>query len=368
MGVLSENPRPKQAWYAAGSALIYSRLIGGAAADLGNGLAVDAQGRAFLIGSTSSTNFPVTLPLQPDNRGGSDAFISMLDPEGNLQYATYLGGSGVDIGTGIALDAAGNIFVTGFSQSADFPLAHAVQSKLGNANCLGAQNCGDAFVAKLDPAGTTLVFSTFLGGSADDNSTAAASGAGLSLYGIVLDSSGFAYVTGTTASLDFPILGGLQLSPRRGSSDPFLTKFQPDGAVVYSAVLGPGTINAGQIWATAGSSVVVDAQGNAYVAGASLPPQAGPGAGSGPRGYLAKVFDLPMIPTASSSLPGAGGPPAFLHISSLRRLADSSSQLSFVVSTNSGYTVEGSTDLRTWKSMLTQPPPGQSDGTGGGKR
>jgi hypothetical protein len=349
----------------AGSTLVYARVLGGSGAEFGNGLALDTQGRAYLIGSTTSTNLPVGSPLQADNRGSSDAFVSILDSSGKTEYATYLGGSAVDIGTGIAVDASGGIFITGFTLSADFPLVRPFQNRILR-NCPDGQGCGDAFVAKLNPAGSALEFSTFLGGSQDENSTAVTSSIGFSLYGVAVDAAGFAYVTGTTASADFPILGGLQGNRRRGSSDPFLAKLQPDGAIVYAAYLGPGQIRAGEIWSTFGSSVAVDGQGAAYVAGASIRPKVGSGSASPPRGYLAKVLDLPMIPTNWTPLPVTDGASQFLHITSVRRLADLSSQLSFEAPTNSGYSVEGSTDLRAWTNLFSQPPPGQTNG--GGKR
>lgn len=350
---------------ATGSALVYSRLLGGSGRELGNGLALDSQGRAYVVGSTASTDFPLLNPLQAQNHGELDVFVAVLEANGAIRYATYLGGAASDFGTGIAVDPAGNILLTGLTLSDDFPLARGVQTSLQRAECFGDQVCGDAFVAKLNAAGSALEFSTYLGGNRAENVNAAASSAGLSYYGIGVDPAGFVYVTGTTESLDFPLVGGLQVSPRRGASDPFLAKFQPDGALIYATPAGPGQFRPGENRMNVASSVAVDARGNAYLAGVSLAPSAGSGAGTPPVGYLAKVFDLPVEVTAADSA-GSNGPPSSIRFTEVRRLADASSQLTFEVPAASGYFVEGSTDLRTWTPLFTQPPPDDSGGGGGG--
>ncbi|HKQ73370.1 MAG TPA: SBBP repeat-containing protein [Blastocatellia bacterium] len=162
----------------------------------------------------------------------------IIDPV--LVYSTYLGGSGVDEGSSITVDADGQVYVAGFTESLDFPLAGASQSSAG-----GEQ---DAFVAKLNAAGTQLIYATYLGGSARDIAVSVAT-----------DSSGAAYVTGFTASPNFPALNAVQPA-RRGSYNSFVTKLNPAGGVVYSTYLGGGR-------ADFGSSVTVDDAGNVYVAG-----------------------------------------------------------------------------------------------------
>ncbi len=349
----------------AGSELLYSRLLGGSANDLGNGLALDSAGRAYLIGSTQSTNFPVVSPFQAENHGGLDVFVAVLNSAGATEYASYLGGSLPESGTGIAVDASGNILLTGLTTSEDYPLAHAVQDTLRRGDCLAGEVCGDAFITKLNPSGSALVFSTYLGGNGPENLTAITSSIGFSFYGIGVDTAGFVYVTGTTESLDFPLVGGLQVSPRRGNSDPFLAKFQPDGGLVYSTCVAPGQFKPGENRLNAASSLAVNAGGEAVLAGVSLAPSVGPGAGTPAVGYFAKVFDLPV---ALTSVDPVQTEPGTIRFTGIHRLADSSSQLSFEVPTNSGYVVEGSTNLHEWTPLFTQPPPDGSDGSGGGKK
>src|SRR5204862_138035 len=147
-------------------------------------------------GRTSSPNFPtVAGAFQPTGGSTTDAFVAKLNPAGSaLVYSTYLGGSGFDSGAGIAVDAAGNAYVTGFTASTDFPTtAGAFQTTFVNA----FDSDTDAFVTKLDSTGSTLVYSTYLGGSSTE------SGAG-----IAVDASGSAYVTGQTESFDFPTTPG----------------------------------------------------------------------------------------------------------------------------------------------------------------
>ena len=180
-----------------GSALIYSTYLGGSGYDIGQGIAVDAAGNAYVMGWTLSTDFPTANPLQRNSGGGSDAFVAKLNPAGSaLVYSTYLGGSGDDFGSGIAVDAAGNAYVTGETSSPDFPTANPVQPSPGGN--------WDAFVAKLNPAGSALVYSTYLGGSQGDGGS-----------GIAVDAAGNAYVTGGTNSTNFPTDNPLQHQPQQ---------------------------------------------------------------------------------------------------------------------------------------------------------
>jgi hypothetical protein len=182
-----------------GTTLIYSTLLGGGR-EGGEAIAVDAEGNAYVTGYTYSANFPTTPgafqpifgdALDPPNRFGPDpdAFVTKLNPTGSaLVYSTYLGGNGGDRGAGIAVDAAGNAYVTGGTGSTNFPTTPgAFQPTCG----------GDAFVTKLDPTGSALVYSTCLGGVDADYG-----------QGIALDGNANAYVTGSTASKDFPITEG----------------------------------------------------------------------------------------------------------------------------------------------------------------
>ena len=241
---------------AAGDALAYSTYLGGSGGDQGYGIAVDAEGVAYVTGSTSSSNFPtIGIRFAPPSRielrpfqatyggGDSDAFVTVLNAAGNvLVYSTYLGGSGVDWASGIALDAAGNAYVTGTTNSTNFSTMNPFHGTFGGGTF-------DAFVTKLNAAGSALVYSTYLGGSGID------SGAG-----IAVDAAGNAYVTGATSSSNFPTVNSFQPA-LGGGQDAFVTKLDAAGtALVYSTYLG-GTDDDG------GAAIAVDAAGNAYVTG-----------------------------------------------------------------------------------------------------
>ncbi|MBI3666576.1 MAG: SBBP repeat-containing protein [Acidobacteria bacterium] len=236
--------------------LVYSTYLGGSGNDEGLGIAVDAAGNAYVVGVTSSTNFP-TMPgvVQPAFRGGGslvtgfpngDAFVTKLNPTGTaLVYSTYLGGSDDDIGSAIAVDAAGNAYITGETESTDFPTTGGALQTTGAAN---------AFVTKLNPTGTALVYSTYLGGDAIDQGRA-----------IAVDTAGNAYVTGSTSVGFSTTPGAFQTTfggPRDGA---FVAKLNPTGtALVYSTYLG-GSGDLGEF----GSGIAVDAAGNAYVTGST---------------------------------------------------------------------------------------------------
>ncbi len=188
--------------------LVYSTYLGGTNGDGGLGIAVDRFGQAYVTGGTDSTDFPIQDPLQPASGGFVDAFVAKLNRAGSqLVYSTYLGGTGFDRVLGIAVDHSGQAYVTGDTVSTDFPIENPLQAALGG--------FGDAFVAKLNWAGSQLVYSTYLGGTDNDVSS-----------GIAVDQSGQAYVTGSTLSTDFPTQTLLQpiLS---GDFDAFVTKIGP---------------------------------------------------------------------------------------------------------------------------------------------
>jgi hypothetical protein len=228
---------------AAGSALVYSTYLGGSGGDSGTGVTVDESGNAFVTGVTNSSDFPTVNPLQPMKRAGVDAFVAKLNAAGSaLLYSTYLGGNGDDQGNGIAVDAAGNAYVAGWTQSTNFPTTNPLQAANG-----GSQ---DAFVARLNPAGSALIYSTYLGGRWLD-----------AAEGVAVDASGSAYVVGLTDCVsNFPTLNPLQ-SACGGPMDAFVTKLNPAGSsLVYSTYLGGGDSDQG-------TSIAVDASGSAYVAG-----------------------------------------------------------------------------------------------------
>ena len=224
--------------------LVYSTYLGGSNYDFGNGIAVDDAGIVYVTGRTYSTNFPThNAPYRQFAGGVDDAFIAKLNAGGTaLVYATYLGGSGSDSGLGIAVDSAGNAYVTGETQSPDFPTPNALDPNLGGDR--------DAFIVKLNIDGTVLVYSTYLGGTYRDYG-----------YGIAVDSAGNAYVTGETWSANFPTTSNALDSNLGGTWDAFIAKLNAGGtALVYATYLGGSDYDEG--W-----SIVVDSAGNAYVTG-----------------------------------------------------------------------------------------------------
>jgi Big-like domain-containing protein/beta-propeller repeat-containing protein len=231
----------------AGNAPVYSTFLAGSSADVGQGIAVDASGAAYVTGYTLSTNFPTTPGAFQTIFGGVfDAFVTKLNPAGNaLVYSTYVGGSGFEVGYGIAVDASGAAYVTGQTDSTNFPTTPgAFQTTSGGGY--------DAFVTKLNPAGSALVYSTFLGGSSTDVG-----------QGIAMDGLGDAYVTGATDSTNFPTTPGAFQTTLGGGYDALVTKLNPAGnALVYSTFLGGSSTDAGQ-------GIAVDGLGDAYVTGST---------------------------------------------------------------------------------------------------
>ena len=244
---------------AAGSALVYSTYLGGSGDDTGRRIAVDSSGNAYLVGDTSSLNFPTAAPFQPLNQGGPfDAFVVKLNAAGTaLVYSTYLGGGFNDVGRGLALDGSGAAYVTGETASLNFPTANAFQPT----NAGGANGGYDAFVTQLNPSGSALVYSTYLGGSQDFYGLGEDHG-----RGIAVDSLGQAYVTGDTSSTNFPTANAIQ--PAYASyGDAFVTKLNAAGsALVYSTYLGGHggyRINGEDV----GNDIAVDRAGCAHVTG-----------------------------------------------------------------------------------------------------
>ena len=230
--------------------------------DLGGlgGIAADAEGNLYVTGTTSSTDFPATpgafqTNCTPDTVGPNychDAFVLKLNSDGAaLIYATFLGGSSADGARGIAADTSGNAYVAGNTSSVDFPTTPgAFQPSCAATPETGS--CADAFVTKLGPDGSALVYSTFLGGTGTD-----------SAVGVALDASGNAYVGGYTTSSDFPTVNALQPT-FAGGQDGFVTKLNAEGtALVYSTYLG------GSGWDSVGS-IAVDSQGNVYALAGGL--------------------------------------------------------------------------------------------------
>ena len=238
--------------------LVYSTYLGGSGTEAGQGIAVDGQGAVYVTGSVTSTDFPTTTgSYSATLQGSKDAFVTKLNAQGSARlYSTYLGGSTGGItgttGTGIAVDGAGNAFLTGGTTATDFPTRNAYQSVLNKGSC-HPPLCGDAFVTELNSTGANLLYSTFLGGAFNDQGNA-----------IALDSGGNAYVTGFTQS-GFPLVHPLQ-SANQGGQHAFVTKITPTlsgvASVVYSTYLG-GTGR------DVGNGIAVDSAGDMYVTGAT---------------------------------------------------------------------------------------------------
>jgi len=240
----------------ASGSIVYATYLGGSADDFAQGIAVDAEGNAVVTGATTSTDFPTRHALRPEFSGGTaDGFVAKLDASGaQLAFSTYLGGSGDDFGTGLALDPSGGIYVTGYSNSLDLPVANALQPAYAGGTCGALTNtfpCFDGFVGKLAADGSRFEYLTYLGGTGGDYANA-----------IAVDAAGSAYVTGMTTSEDFPVTyRAFEIAGGGTNADAFVAKLDPSGAsLVYSTYLG-GT------GAESGNAIAVDAVGRAFVAG-----------------------------------------------------------------------------------------------------
>ncbi len=229
--------------------LVYSTYLGGSSNDYGSGIAVDSAGNAYVTGQTNSTNFPVTPGALQTTGDAYDAFVAKINPEGSaLVYSTYLGGSDASWGAGIAVDNSGDAYIIGSTNSTDFPTMNALQPTFGGGP-------SDAFVAKINPSGSALLYSSYLGGSSQEFGSQ-----------IAVDRTGNAYVTGQTLSTDFPTTPGAfqrVCGSSTGCWDAFVAKINPTGsAFIYSTYLGGSGIDD----AFAGA-IAADDAGNAYVTG-----------------------------------------------------------------------------------------------------
>lgn len=276
---------------ATGSALLFSTYLGGSATDEANAIALDTNGAAYIAGDTFSQDFNTRNALQPATRGQQDAFIAKLSPDGaQLAYSTYLGGRRNDLANGVAVDGAGNAYITGSTTSSDFNIANPYQNVYGGGDF-------DAFVAKINSQGSALSYSTYLGGALGDNGNA-----------IAIDSGGNAYVTGITSSTNFPRLNPLQ-ADLRGGNDAFITKLNAAGSgLLYSTFLGGANDDRG-------AGITVNSIGTAYVTGATASPDFNIqfplfAYGGGTDAFVAKILSEPTISLAPLALvlqPGANG-------------------------------------------------------------
>jgi hypothetical protein len=232
-----------------GSGLVYSSYLGGGEDinlndDWGEGIAVDGSGNAYVTGFTFSPDFPVTPgAFQTEWAGSLDAFVTKVSPSGQLGYSTFLGGTRRDYGWDIAADQAGNAYLTGETESTDYPTTPGAHKRVGSF---------DAIVTKLAPNGSALVYSTLLGGDDDEDRA----------YGIAVR-GGRAYVVGWTKALDFPVVDAFQPHYGGGLQDVFVAALNPFGSALdYSSYLG------GSFW-DEGRGIAVDGAGAAYLTGAT---------------------------------------------------------------------------------------------------
>jgi hypothetical protein len=227
--------------------LVYSTYLGGKSGTTGYAIAVDAAGNAYVAGTTQSRDFPVLGAGQPRLNGVADVFITKLNASGtSLIYSTYLGGKGGETPFDIAVDAGGNAYVAGVTTSTNFPTQNAWQSKL-------AGGFRDFFLTRLNASGSALVYSTYLGGTGDEQPSC----------GLAVDGSGNAYLAGYTDSTDFPLVNAFQTA-KAGSWNAVVAKVNTNvvgaASLVFSTYLGGSSYDGA-------TDVAVDASGNAYVTG-----------------------------------------------------------------------------------------------------
>ena len=212
--------------------------------DVAQAIAIDGSGNAYITGYTDSFDFPTASAFQPQPRGGRDGFVSVLNSTGaKLLWSTYLGGNGNDFPTAIALDAAGNVHLAGWTESSNFPLKNAPATRV-------AVNTG-SFAAKLKSDGSALIFSTYMGGSGTDLAS-----------GVAVDSSGNTYVAGSTNSPDLPTKNAIQ-SQLRGVTNAFIAAYDDEGGAVQSLSYLGGSRN------DQGLSIAIAPSGMVFVVGST---------------------------------------------------------------------------------------------------
>lgn len=270
--------------------LLFSTEFGGSGSDRGKAVAVDSSGYIYLVGDTSSTDFPVAQPYEaapPAGSGGNPRhiFVTKLTPDASdVVFSTYLGGSVGEAGQGVAVDPNGNVYVTGTTASADYPTTGGTPGSNGYSNQpLGNNNI---VITKLSPTGVSLVYSAVIAGNADDE-----------VASIAIDGLGDAFLTGTTNSTDFPVTAGARNDLAKLSSSSaaktFLLKLNPTAtAFLYSAIIGGSG-------ADQSNALAIDGSGNAYIAGLTTSTDfpvtsgvfqsASKISGSNTKGFVAKI-------------------------------------------------------------------------------
>ncbi len=262
-----------------GSSLIYSTYLGGNNSDGAHGVAVDLLGCAYVVGQANSTNFPTQNAIQPKLAGNTNAFITKVSPTGStLVYSTYIGGSNFDVAQGIALDLLGNAYVTGYTNSTNFPVVNAYQSQLS-----GTQD--DIFVLKLNTAGSALDYSTYFGGSGFQQA-----------FGISIDLFGNTSVVGETSSLNFPLKG--QVQSTLGGTGPtvfnaVVAGFNANGALNYSTYLGGNVFDQGIAVYSLPTGCGVLVAGQTYSTNFPVTKNAFQGSPSGPSQAFVSLLTAP---------------------------------------------------------------------------
>ncbi len=259
----------------------WSSFAGGASSETGRAIAVDSSGNVYITGDTSSSDFFGSSGYDTTYNGSTDAFVTKISTTPSVTWSTYLGGVSSDYGYGIAVDSSPNVYVTGYTNSNDFPMLSPFDSTF-----VGGQ---EAFVTKVNSSGTTLGWSSYLGGSSSDQG-----------YAIKVDSSGNAYVTGSTSSSDFSVPSGFDTSFGSGSNA-FVTKVNSAGSsLAWSSYLG-GTTSGGD---DQGYTMAIDSSGNVYLGGytysTDFPPAGGFDATFGGGMAIADAFVTKV--TAAGSL------------------------------------------------------------------
>jgi hypothetical protein len=226
-----------------GASLIYSTYLGGSSTELGRDIAIDGIGSIYLVGDTWSTDFPILNPVQTTNAGDKDIFITKLTPNGNnMVYSTYLGGSEREQGYALAVNQMGDVYVSGETKSLNFPVINAFQPTF--------HGIRDAFIVRLSATGSTLIYSTYLGGISSDVS-----------YAIAVDNSNHAFIAGHTSSVDFPIVDGFQPVPASSGAEGFIAELPAEGNdLVYSSYLGGNSYDTIQ-------AIALDSNGNIFLTG-----------------------------------------------------------------------------------------------------
>ncbi|MHC4814012.1 MAG: DUF7948 domain-containing protein [Planctomycetota bacterium] len=291
-----------------GSSLVWSTFLGGTGRDWGHALAVDARGIATVTGWTTSGTFPTTTgAFDTTHNGGEDGFVTRLSPLGaSLLYSTFLGGTSSERPYALTVDAQGTATVAGWTTSANFPTTTGAFDRTYNGGF------GDAFVAKLSPKGSSLVYSTYLGGDGSDWA-----------YAVALDGQGGHIVTGDAGSSNFPTTPGAFDTTFNGNGDAFVTRFSPSGgSLVYSTFLG------GSNWDLC-NDLALDAQGAAVVVGftdsgdfSTTANAFDPTNNRGRDGFVARLEMLPTgVSAFGTSTPGCNGPLA-ISVTSIPRIGN----------------------------------------------